>query len=66
VYPPVTIRRHCTCSRERVAGLLRGFSAEEREHMREGNRIIVTCEFCSTRYPFDPAEVEVQDSEPAQ
>jgi molecular chaperone Hsp33 len=66
VYPPVTVRRHCTCSHERVAGLLRGFSAEEREQMREGNRIIVTCEFCSTRYPFDPAEVEIQDSELAQ
>ena len=66
VYPPVAIRRHCTCSRERVAGLLRGFSIEEREHMREGNRIIVTCEFCSTRYPFDPAEVELQDPALAQ
>ena len=61
-----TLRRHCTCSRERVAGLLRGFTVEEREHMSEGDRIIVTCEFCSTRYPFDPSEVEPQDSALAQ
>lgn len=66
VYPPLAIRRHCTCSRERVAGILRGFSAEEREHMREGNRIIVTCEFCSARYRFDPAEVELQEGALAQ
>ncbi len=66
VYRAVPVRRHCTCSRERVAGLLRGFTAKEREQMRDGNRIIVTCEFCSTRYPFDPSEVEPQDSALAQ
>lgn len=58
VYPPQAVRRHCTCSRERISEILKGFSPEERDGMREGNRITVTCEFCSTRYEFDAAEVE--------
>jgi molecular chaperone Hsp33 len=52
VYPPHAVRRHCTCSRDRIAELLKGFSADEREAMREGSFITVTCEFCSTRYRF--------------
>ena len=57
VYPPHAVRRHCTCSRDRIAELLKGFSPEERDAMREGDVITVTCEFCSTRYRFAADEV---------
>ena len=53
---PVTAR--CRCSRERIHALLQSFGADELKDMREADgNIAVTCEFCSTRYAFDPAEV---------
>jgi molecular chaperone Hsp33 len=61
VYPPHAVKSECTCSRERIASVLRGFSPAEREDMREGEQIIVTCEFCSTRYSFKPGEVDTAD-----
>lgn len=43
----------CRCSRARIEGFLRGFSAPELADMREADgAITVTCEFCSTKYRF--------------
>ncbi|NBN78830.1 Hsp33 family molecular chaperone [Microvirga tunisiensis] len=42
----------CRCSREKIEAVLENFSAEERTDMVQDGRIIVTCEFCSTRYEF--------------
>ncbi len=56
VFTPVAIADRCSCSRERVAGLLGRFSAEEIGESIEDGRITVTCEFCGTRYDFDPEE----------
>ena len=45
--------------------MLRSFSAEETAgHVVEDGRITVTCEFCCTRYDFDPAEVEAEVAPP--
>jgi molecular chaperone Hsp33 len=52
---PLTER--CRCSRERVAGMLTQFSAEQIHDMTVDGAITVTCEFCSTTYAFDPATV---------
>lgn len=56
VYRAAEIRDECSCSRERVADLLATFSAEEIAESTEDGVISVTCEFCSTRYSFDPAD----------
>jgi molecular chaperone Hsp33 len=56
VYPATPLNRHCTCSREVVADMLSRFSAEDRADMVENGSIGVTCEFCSTRYTFSPAD----------
>lgn len=59
VFEPVVVHEACRCSRERVLGMLRGFSAEDRRAMvADDGTLGVTCEFCSRRYVFDPAEVE--------
>lgn len=58
VYQPQAMKSECTCSRERIAAVLRGFTPKERNEMRQGDEIIVTCEFCSTRYSFNLAEIE--------
>jgi molecular chaperone Hsp33 len=57
VYPAVTLERHCTCSREKIGELLRSFSEDDRNAMLKDGEIGVTCEFCSTRYRFQPEEV---------
>ena len=48
------IAARCRCTRERIDGFLRGFSAGDLAEMREADgAITVTCEFCSTKYRFD-------------
>jgi molecular chaperone Hsp33 len=59
VFEPVIVHEECRCSRERVLGMLRGFSAEDRRAMiADDGTLGVTCEFCSRRYTFQPDEVE--------
>ena len=58
VFPPLTIRDECSCSRDKIGAILRGFSQDERADSLEDGKIRVTCEFCSTRYEFDPAELD--------
>jgi molecular chaperone Hsp33 len=56
VYPALQLQRHCTCSRETVTEMIKGFSAEDRADMVEAGAIKVVCEFCSTPYVFKPFE----------
>jgi molecular chaperone Hsp33 len=56
VFTPLPITDDCSCSRERIAGMLARFSAEEIAESVEDGRIVVTCEFCGTRHEFDPDE----------
>ncbi len=56
VFDAVPVRDECSCSREKIEGVLRGFTAEEITDCIEDGRISVTCEFCSTKYEFDPAQ----------
>jgi molecular chaperone Hsp33 len=59
VFEPALVHEACRCSRERVLGMLRGFSAEDRKAMvADDGTLGVTCEFCSRRYTFAAAEVE--------
>jgi molecular chaperone Hsp33 len=54
-FSAVPIAERCRCSRERVGGLLSSFRADELADMREPDgAITVTCEFCNTKYRFDP------------
>jgi len=47
----------CTCSRERVANMLRGLGAEEAESiLAERSEIEVGCEFCGQQYRFDAVD----------
>lgn len=56
LFEPQQIVDRCRCSRDKVAGILKSFSAEEMADMKEDGKVVVTCEFCSTRYEFDPEE----------
>lgn len=56
VFAGVQVTDQCSCSREKIHGILSGFTAEEIRDSTEDGKISVACEFCSTRYDFDPAE----------
>ena len=58
VYEPQGVADRCSCSRDKIKGVLAGFTAEEIEASQEDGTISVTCEFCSTTYRYDPAEFE--------
>jgi molecular chaperone Hsp33 len=58
VFRPVEVKAKCSCSRDSVEAMLRSFSQDDRDHMVENGVISVTCEFCSSNYRFDPAEVQ--------
>jgi molecular chaperone Hsp33 len=62
VFDAQSVRHQCRCSQERMEGLLRSFSREERRDMiGENGRIGVTCEFCSVHRDFDPLEFDPLD-----
>ncbi len=60
VFGAAAVVDRCSCSEDKVRGILKGFSAEEIDGSIEDGRIRVDCEFCSTRYEFDPAEFVAQ------
>jgi molecular chaperone Hsp33 len=59
VFEPGVLRDACRCSSERIDAMLNSFSAAERADMVGDDGMIgVTCEFCSTKRVFDPADYE--------
>ncbi len=47
----------CTCSRERVAGMLESLGvAEVEDILVEQGQVEIGCEFCGARYVFDPVD----------
>jgi molecular chaperone Hsp33 len=57
VFRDTGVAAQCSCSRERVAAMLRSFPQDDRDHMVENGTISVTCEFCSANYRFAPHEI---------
>lgn len=56
VFKGVNVADQCSCSRDKIRGILDGFSAEEIKDSVEDGTIRVDCQFCSKSYEFDPAE----------
>ena len=51
------LRFACSCSRARVADMLRGLGQEEAEQALQAGQLEVHCEFCGQGYHFDAAEI---------
>ena len=58
VFEGVKVADECSCSPEKIRGILGRFSAQEIEESTENGQIKVSCEFCSKAYEFDPAEFQ--------
>ncbi|MBL8581903.1 MAG: Hsp33 family molecular chaperone [Rhizobiaceae bacterium] len=61
VFDGTDVADECSCSREKIRGILDGFTAEEIRDSVEDGAIHVSCEFCSKQYSFDPAEFAAAD-----
>jgi molecular chaperone Hsp33 len=58
-FEPQTPRFACTCSRERVARMIRGLGrAEAQSIVAERGEIEVGCDFCGQQYRFDAVDAE--------
>jgi molecular chaperone Hsp33 len=56
-FEPQTPRFACSCSRERVANMIRGLGQEEaRSIVAERGEIEVGCDFCGQQYHFDAVD----------
>jgi molecular chaperone Hsp33 len=56
-FPEQTPRFSCTCSRERVASMIRGLGREEADSIiEERGEIEVGCDFCGQQYHFDAVD----------
>ncbi|MDM4765370.1 Hsp33 family molecular chaperone HslO [Pelomonas sp. SE-A7] len=57
-FTPQTPRFACSCSRERVGGMLRGLGREEIDQvLAERGEVEVGCDFCGLQYRYDAVDV---------
>jgi molecular chaperone Hsp33 len=54
---PRALAYGCRCSRQRLAGVLERFGADDLDHMAIDGEIIMTCEFCNLDFRFARHEV---------
>ncbi|GAB2556118.1 Hsp33 family molecular chaperone HslO [Rhodanobacter koreensis] len=61
LFEPRVLAFGCSCSRERVSGMLRSLGRDEVEAAlaAHGDEIEVICEFCAQRYHFDRIDAEL-------
>ena len=60
VFPQLGLRAQCSCSRDAVSSMLKSFAAKDRAEMVKDDKVVVTCEFCSSVYEFTPDEAGVE------
>lgn len=59
VFEPLPVCFRCSCSRERVANMLRSLGINELVSIiEEQSNVGVACEFCNQKYEFDSVDVE--------
>lgn len=62
VFKPLALQARCSCSRDAVAAMLQSFTAQDRADMVKDDKVVVTCEFCSSVYEFTPHEAGVTEN----
>ncbi|CAN5196313.1 Hsp33 family molecular chaperone [soil metagenome] len=60
VFASLPLQAKCSCSREAVSGMLNSFEPQDRADMVKDDKVVVTCEFCSSVYEFTPGEAGVE------
>lgn len=57
VFEPTQLLHTCRCSEERVENILMMMPEDERQELIVGDKIKMTCEFCSKDYTMDPVVI---------
>ena len=60
VFKPLPLQAKCSCSRDAVSAMLKSFTPQDRADMVKDDKVVVTCEFCSSVYQFTPHEAGVE------
>jgi molecular chaperone Hsp33 len=60
VFKPLPLQAKCSCSRDAVSEMLKSFAPQDRADMVKDDKVVVTCEFCSSVYQFTPHEAGVE------
>jgi len=59
VFDPKPVTFQCSCSRERIDGMLLGMGAAEvNDILEEQGQVEVTCEFCDEQYRYDRVDAD--------
>ncbi len=59
LFEPIAVSFRCTCSRERVVGMLRMIGHDEvNATLAQEGKVEVTCQFCNRQYQFDAVDAE--------
>jgi molecular chaperone Hsp33 len=59
LFPEEPVAFHCSCSKERVANLLRGMGQDEvMDIVQSEGAVEVDCEFCNMHYKFDAVDAQ--------
>ncbi|CAO5674426.1 MAG: 33 kDa chaperonin [Holosporales bacterium] len=53
IYQEKPLSFKCRCSKEKVEHVLNSFSQSDVESLKEDNKVLINCEFCSTTYIFE-------------
>ena len=53
VFEPLSVQKGCRCTDEKAQGILAMMSQEDLDYMREDDKIIMRCEFCSRDFAYD-------------
>src|SRR6478752_2997193 len=61
VFNPLPLQAKCSCSRDAVSAMLKSFAPQDRADMVKDDKVVVTCEFCSSVYEFTPEEAGVEE-----
>jgi len=61
VFSSQPLQAKCSCSRDAVASMLKSFEPKDRADMVKDDKVVVTCEFCSSVYEFTPREAGVEE-----
>jgi molecular chaperone Hsp33 len=61
---PRALAYGCRCSRQRLSGILEGFSADDLDHMAVAGDIVMTCEFCNLDFRFPRDDVRSSGTTP--
>jgi molecular chaperone Hsp33 len=57
IYPKMSFKAQCTCSRDRLQALVSQFSHEEKADLAIEGKVTVDCDFCGRKYEFKAEEV---------